>query len=89
MPLLFLFSSCHCSAGVLGWISWQYILSLPTFWRRCSVFCPNCGFPYGPDDRFCGRCGAALPAREDASPASPSPEPSPPRLAQSGGCPGL
>ncbi|HJG87716.1 zinc-ribbon domain-containing protein [Pseudoflavonifractor capillosus] len=53
------------------------------------MFCPNCGFPYGPDDRFCGRCGAALPAREDASPASPSPEPSPPRLAQSGGCPGL
>ena len=42
------------------------------------MFCPNCGFPYGPDDRFCGRCGAALPAREDASPASPSPEPSPP-----------
>ena len=24
------------------------------------MFCPNCGFPYGPDDRFCGRCGAAL-----------------------------
>ena len=45
------------------------------------MFCPNCGFPYGPDDRFCGRCGAALPAREDASPAPPSPEPSfpPPR----------
>ena len=28
------------------------------------MFCPKCGFPYGPDDRFCGRCGAALPDRE-------------------------
>lgn len=34
------------------------------FRRRCPVFCPNCGFPYGPDDRFCGRCGAPLPTRE-------------------------
>ena len=42
------------------------------------MFCPNCGFPCGPDDRFCGRCGAALPAREEASPAFPPPEPSPP-----------
>lgn len=42
------------------------------------MFCPNCGFPYGPDDRFCGRCGAALPGREDSSPVPPSQQPSPP-----------
>lgn len=42
------------------------------------MFCPNCGFPYGPDDRFCGRCGAALPGREDSSPAPPPQQPSPP-----------
>ena len=42
------------------------------------MFCPKCGFPYGPDDRFCGRCGAPLPAREEASPAPPSQEPPPP-----------
>lgn len=42
------------------------------------MFCPNCGFPYGPDDRFCGRCGAALPGREDSSPVPPPQQPSPP-----------
>lgn len=42
------------------------------------MFCPNCGFPYGPDDRFCGRCGAALPSREDSSPVPPPQQPSPP-----------
>lgn len=39
------------------------------------MFCPNCGFPYGPDDRFCGRCGAALPTGAEA--AAPPPEPLP------------
>lgn len=49
------------------------------------MFCPNCGFPYGPDDRFCGRCGAALPARAETpstlstppleEPSSPPPRP--------------
>lgn len=38
------------------------------------MFCPNCGFPYGPDDRFCGRCGAALPARAE-TPSTPSTPP--------------
>lgn len=42
------------------------------------MFCPNCGFPYGPDDRFCGRCGAALPGREDSAPVPPPQQPSPP-----------
>ena len=42
------------------------------------MFCPNCGFPYGPDDRFCGRCGAALPGQEDSSPVPPPQQPSPP-----------
>lgn len=42
------------------------------------MFCPNCGFPYGPDDRFCGRCGAALPGREDSAPAPPPQQPFPP-----------
>ena len=42
------------------------------------MFCPNCGFPYGPDDRFCGRCGAALPGREESPPAPPAQEPPPP-----------
>ena len=42
------------------------------------MFCPNCGFPYGPDDRFCGRCGAALPGREESPSVPPPQQPSPP-----------
>jgi hypothetical protein len=26
-----------------------------------GITCPRCGQPAGPDDRFCGRCGAPLP----------------------------
>ena len=42
------------------------------------MFCPKCGFPYGPDDRFCGRCGAALPARAETSSTPPLEESSSP-----------
>lgn len=26
-----------------------------------DMVCPSCGTPYGPGDRFCGKCGATLP----------------------------
>jgi hypothetical protein len=37
-----------------------------------GVVCPNCGRPAGPEDRFCGRCGAALPEAEPAVPEAPA-----------------
>ena len=30
--------------------------------RRGGLFCPACGAPYQPGDRFCVRCGGELPA---------------------------
>ncbi|GAB4286809.1 MAG: hypothetical protein Kow0067_11040 [Coriobacteriia bacterium] len=44
--------------------------------------CPNCGKPFGPDQAFCGECGAALPEQpqapepgHEAQPAPAAPEP--------------
>jgi Double zinc ribbon len=34
-----------------------------------GIACPNCGRPAGPEDRFCGRCGEALPEAPAAPPA--------------------
>ena len=28
--------------------------------EKCSKICPKCGYPYEPDDRFCGGCGNDL-----------------------------
>jgi Double zinc ribbon len=40
-----------------------------------GIACPNCGRPAGPQDKFCGRCGAPLPevpAPTSAAPACPN-----------------
>lgn len=40
--------------------------------RSAGPACPTCGAPYQPGDRFCVRCGQALP-RQEAAP-TPAPE---------------
>jgi hypothetical protein len=37
-----------------------------------GVVCPKCGLTAGAEDRFCGRCGAALPEDAPAVPACPN-----------------
>ena len=42
--------------------------------------CPACQTPYNPGNRFCGRCGAALPAASADPPAAEPPPESPPPI---------
>lgn len=50
-----------------------------------STFCVKCGFQGGPDDRFCGSCGAPLGA--DSSVATPAPPAATPGGAPASGAP--
>jgi Double zinc ribbon len=37
-----------------------------------GIACLNCGRPAGPEDRFCGHCGAVLPEAPVAAPVAPA-----------------
>jgi hypothetical protein len=37
-----------------------------------GIVCPSCGLPAGPEDRFCGNCGAALPEAPAAAVVAPA-----------------
>jgi hypothetical protein len=43
-----------------------------------SQRCPNCGFPLGPDDKFCRNCGKPFEERREDVPAPPLTPPTPP-----------
>src|SRR5580692_10522195 len=72
--------SLHCCCGV---IFSRNPRCTPFQDRRIAMFCPSCGTPSLPDQKFCKSCGTTLPAAGDAQTvpavaAAPAPQAVPP-----------